>query len=53
MDASELLVLKKKRERVIVVDYSLLKGTEAPICWPDPSHKMGNRQEELEATTVQ
>ena len=27
----------KKERRVIVVGDSLLRGTEGPICWPDPT----------------
>jgi len=29
----------KKKSRVIVIGDSLLRGTEGPICQPDPSHK--------------
>ncbi|KFP05974.1 hypothetical protein N300_12226, partial [Calypte anna] len=29
----------KKRRRVVVVGDSLLRGTEGPICRPDPSHR--------------
>jgi len=29
----------KKKRRVIVIGDSLLKGTEDPICRPDPSHR--------------
>jgi len=29
----------KKKRRVIVTGDSLLKGTEGPICQPDPSHR--------------
>jgi len=30
--------LAKKKRRVIVTGNSLLRGTEGPICRPDPSH---------------
>jgi len=29
----------KKKRRVIVIGDSLLRGTEGPICRPDPSHR--------------
>ena len=29
----------KKERRVIVVGDSLLRGTEGPICWPDPTRR--------------
>jgi len=29
----------KKKRRVIVIGYFLLRGTEGPICRPDPSHR--------------
>lgn len=32
-------VRRKKKRRVVVVGDSLLRGTEGPICRPDPSHR--------------
>jgi len=29
----------KKKRRVIVISYTLVKGTEGLICRPDPSHR--------------
>jgi len=34
-----MTVLAKKKRRVVVVGDSLLRGTEGPICRPDPSHR--------------
>ena len=34
-----LTASEKRKRRVIVVGHSLLKGTEGPICRPDPSHR--------------
>jgi len=31
----------KKKRRVIVIGDCLLRGTEGPICRPDPSHREG------------
>ena len=33
-----LVLYRKKKRRVIVIGNSLLRGTEGPVCQPDPSH---------------
>jgi len=34
-----MTALAKKKRRVIFIGDSLLRGTEGPICRPDPSHR--------------
>jgi len=36
---SIMTALAKKKRRVIVVGDSILRGTEGPMCQPDPSHR--------------